>query len=443
MTNLFHREHLHYAWVVFAVTFITLLAASGTRSTPGVLMVPLEAEFGWSRATISYAVSINLILFGFVGPFAAAMMDRWGIRRVVTCALIFIAAGAGLTSLMATPWQLYLLWGIVVGLGAGTMATVFAATVANRWFVRRRGLVVGLLTAASATGQLILLPFLGWLVEERGWRYVSLTVAISTLAVVPLVLLFLRERPEDVGLRALGATESDTPPAARGNPIVTAFRGLTMASHNRNFWLLAGTFFICGASTNGLIGTHLIPASVDHGMAVVTAASFLAVIGIFDIVGTTLSGWLTDRFDSRRLLFAYYGLRGLSLLYLPLAFNSPSFGLILFIVFYGLDWVATVPPTIALATQTFGRREGPVVYGWIFTAHQLGAASVASAAGIIRTTTGSYQLAFLASGALCLVAAGLCLLMRRTGGAESGSPLLPETPLIRPAGAAAAGAARR
>ena len=427
---------IHYAWIVFAVTFITLLAASGTRSTPGVLMVPLEGEFGWSRATVSLAVSINLVLFGFVGPFAAAMMDRWGIRPVVAGALLLIAGGAALTTLMTVPWQLYLLWGIVVGLGTGTMATVFAATVANRWFVQRRGLVVGLLTAASATGQLIFLPLLGWLAQERGWRYVSLTVAIATLAVVPLVLVFVRNRPEDIGTRAYGATEDDPPALSRGNPIATAFRGLTMASGNRNFWLLAATFFICGASTNGLIGTHLIPAGVDHGMAVVTAASLLAVIGIFDVVGTTISGVLTDRVDSRKLLFAYYGLRGLSLLYLPLAFGSPNFGLILFIVFYGLDWVATVPPTIAIASQTFGRASGPIVYGWVFTAHQLGAATVASAAGVIRTVTGGYELAFIGSGLLCLLAAGLCLLMRRTGEVQTVTPLLPDAPLVRSAGGA-------
>ena len=425
---------IHYAWIVFAVTFITLLAASGIRSTPAVLMVPLEAEFGWSRATISLAVSINLVLFGFVGPFAAAMMERWGIRPVVAGALLFIAAGAALTSLMTVPWQLYLLWGIVVGLGAGTMATVFAATVANRWFVQRRGLVVGLLTAASATGQLIFLPFLGWLAQERGWRYVSLTVALCTLAVVPLVLVFLRNRPEDAGVRAYGASEDDPPAPPRGNPVAIAFRGLAIASGNRNFWLLAATFFICGASTNGLIGTHLIPASVDHGMAEVTAASLLAVVGIFDVVGTTVSGVLTDRVDSRKLLFAYYGLRGLSLLFLPLVLGSPSFGLILFIVFYGLDWVATVPPTVAIASQTFGRAAGPVVYGWVFTAHQLGAAVVASAAGVIRTVTGGYELAFVGSALLCLLAAGLCLLMRRAVETETTTPLLPNAPLVRPAG---------
>ncbi len=424
--------NIHYAWIVFAVAFVTLLAASGTRSTPSVLMVPLEGEFGWSRATVSLAVSINLVLFGFVGPFAAAMMDRWGIRPVVAGALVFIAAGAALTTLMTVPWQLYLLWGIVVGLGAGTMATVFAATVANRWFVQRRGLVVGLLTAASATGQLIFLPFLGWLAQERGWRYVSLTVAIATLAVVPLVLLFLRNWPGDRGLRAYGASEADPPAPARGNPIATAFRGLTMASGNRNFWLLAGTFFICGASTNGLIGTHLIPASIDHGMALVTAASLLAVIGIFDVVGTTVSGVLTDRVDSRKLLFAYYGLRGLSLLFLPVAFGLPNFALILFIVFYGLDWVATVPPTIALASQTFGRASGAIVYGWIFTAHQLGAAVVASAAGIIRTVTGGYELAFIGSGLLCLVAAGMCLFMRRGDELQPATPLTLVGPLLRP-----------
>jgi predicted MFS family arabinose efflux permease len=298
------------------------------------------------------------------------------------------------------------------------------------------------LTAASATGQLIFLPFLGWLAEERGWRYVSLTVAISTLAVVPLVLIFMRNGPEDVGLRALGATGDEPPPPARGNPIATAFHGLALASRDRTFWLLAATFFICGASTNGLIGTHLIPASVDHGMAVVTAASMLAVIGIFDVIGTTASGWLTDRVDSRKLLFTYYGLRGLSLLFLPVAFGLPNFALILFVVFYGLDWVATVPPTVAIASQVYGRQQGPIVYGWIFTAHQLGAACVASIAGIIRTTTGGYELAFVGSGLLCLVAAALCLFMRGQTAPDPGVILQPGGPLLRQP-APAIGTARR
>jgi predicted MFS family arabinose efflux permease len=430
------NARLHYAWVIFAVTGITLLAAAGIRSTPGVLIVPLEAEFGWSRATISLAVSINLVLFGLVGPFAAAAMDRFGIRVVVSAALLLIATGAGLTALMSSTWQLYLLWGVVVGLGAGTMAEVFAATVANRWFVRRRGTVIGILAAATATGQLLFLPFLGLLVQETQWRYVSLTVALCTLVVVPLVLLFLRERPEDLGLRAYGASEDALPSEPRGNPIGVAFQGLSRASRHRTFWLLAATFFVCGASTYGLIGTHLIPAGIDHGMGAVAAASMLAVIGIFDVVGTVGSGWLTDRFDPRKLLFAYYGLRGLSLLLLPLAFASPNAGLILFIVFYGLDWVATVPPTITITTESFGLRDGPIIYGWVFTAHQLGGATVATAAGVIRTATGGYELAFLASGLLCLGAAGLSLLIRRSGASPTVTPLPLDGRLVRVPGGA-------
>src|SRR3954471_540171 len=424
---------IHYSWVIFVVAFVTLLFASGTRSTPSILMVPLESEFGWTRATVSLAVSINLVLFGFVGPFAAAMMNRWGIQRVVASALIFVAAGAALTTLMTEPWQLYLLWGVVVGIGAGTMATVFAATVANRWFVAKRGLVVGVLTAASATGQLIFLPLFGWLAQTQGWRYVSLTVAVCTLAVVPLVLIFMRDRPESVGIRAYGAKEDDPPAPVRANPIAAAFQGLAMASSNRNFWVLAATFFICGATTNGLIGTHLIPAGMDRGMEEVAAASLLAVIGIFDIVGTTFSGWLTDRVDSRRLLFVYYGFRGPSLLLLPAVLGSPGFGLVLFVVFYGLDWIATVPPTVALSSQTFGLQNGPLVYGWIFTAHQLGAAAAASSAGVIRTVTGGYEYAFVGGGALCLIAAMLCLLFQRTGEISTVTPMPLAGPLVRPA----------
>jgi sugar phosphate permease len=406
-------KRIHYAWIVAAVTFVALMGAAGFRAAPGVLIVPLENEFGWNRAVISVAVSINLILFGLTGPFAAALMDRFGIRAVAVGALVTVASGALLTTVMTQPWQLYVLWGVVVGLGTGCMASVLAATVANRWFVKRRGLVLGALTAAGATGQLIFLPGLGWLAQTSGWRYSAVAVGAAALAVVPVVAVFLRNRPSDVGLRAYGATEADVTRTKTGSPIANAFRGLRLGVRSRDFWLLGGSFFICGASTNGLIGTHLIPASMDHGMAEVAAASLLAVIGVFDIVGTLVSGYLTDRFDSRWLLFFYYGLRGLSLLLLPFVFGSPQFALILFIVFYGLDWVATVPPTVQLARRVFGAQDFAIVYGWIFAAHQMGAAAIAFAAGAVRTYFGDYQLAFTFSGLLCLVACGLVLRIAR------------------------------
>jgi len=418
---------LHYAWIVGGITFLTLLAAAGTRATPGVLIVPLQAEFGWNRAQISLAVAINLILFGLIGPFAAAFMARFGIRRVVLGALLTIAVGVGLTTVMTQIWQLYLLWGVVVGVGAGCMASVLAAVVANRWFVAQRGLVVGVLTAAGATGQLIFLPILASEAVGHGWRWASLTVAGALLVVTPLVALLMRDRPADVGLRAYGATEADAP-AVTGNPVSAAVDGLRLGLRSLPFWLLAGSFFICGATTNGLIGTHLIPAAIDHGIAEVTAASLLAVIGIFDIVGTVASGWLTDRFDSRWLLFWYYGLRGLALLLLPFVLGSSFFGLILFIVFYGLDWVATVPPTVALATQVFGKQRGPVIFGWVFASHQFGAATAAFAAGALRTWLGDYQVTFISAGLLCLIACGLVIRIKRSPAQAVRAPVLADAP---------------
>src|SRR4030088_16436 len=414
-------RRVHYAWVVAAITWFTLLAAAGFRSTPGVLIVPLQHEFGWSRATISIPVSINLMLFGLFAPFAGGLMERFGVRRVVIGALLTVSAGSGLTVFMHQPWQLDLLWGVVVGVGTGSMATVLAAIVANRWFVKRRGLVLGALTAAGATGQLIFLPALAWLAVNVGWRASAVTVAGAALLGVPLVALLMRDRPADVGLRAYGATEADEPTPPLRNPVRAALGGLAMGVRQRNVSVLSVSFFICGASTNGLIGTHLIPASMDHGLPEVTAASLLAVIGIFDVIGTTVSGILTDRFDSRWLLFWYYGLRGLSLLFLPYAFGTAYFGLILFIVFYGLDWVATVPPTVQLARKLFGQQNFAIVYGWIFAAHQLGAASIAFAAGAVRTFFGDYQLAFMSSGLLCLIAAGLVLRIARPRPARDSS----------------------
>jgi MFS family permease len=418
-------RRLHYAWIVAAVTWFTILFASGFRSTPSTLIVPLQQEFGWSRAEISLAVSINLVCFGLFAPFAGGLMERFGVRRVTLAALLLVSTGSASTIFMRAPWQLDLLWGIVVGVGTGSMASVLGAIVANRWFVQRRGVVLGALTAAGATGQLIFLPGLAWLAVNLGWRWAALSVAGAALLGVPLIALVMRERPADVGLRPYGATQAEEPAAPRRNAVRAALGGLGMGARNRNFWFLAASFFICGASTNGLIGTHLIPASIDHGLPEVTAAGLLATIGVFDVAGTMISGWLTDRLDSRWLLFWYYGLRGLSLLFLPYAFGLQYFGLILFIVFYGLDWVATVPPTIALTADTFGKRNLGVVYGWIFASHQLGAAAAAFGAGAVRTWFGDYQLAFMTSGLLCLLAAGIVVRISRGPSGALAQPPVP------------------
>ncbi len=399
----------HYAWVVAAVTFVILLCSAGIRSTPSVLMVPLQHEYGWDRATISVAVSINLVLFGLSGPFAAALMQRYGIKQVMVVALLCIAVGAGLTPFMTAPWQLDLLWGVVIGSATGAMASVLAATVTNRWFVKKRGLMMGLLSASSATGQIQFLPLLAFLATNAGWRSAALTVAAVALVLIPLVLLLMKNRPEDIGLTRYGARESDPSVQQSGNPLAVSFRGLRIGMRSGDFWLLAGSFFVCGASTNGLIGTHLIPAAMDHGMSEVAAASMLATMGVFDIFGTTLSGWLTDRLDSRWLLCWYYALRGFSLFVLPFALGSPGVALAVFVVFYGLDWVATVPPTASLSTDVFGPQTGSIVYGWIFASHQFGAAFAAYGAGLIRTTTGDYRPAFFTAGVMCVFAASIVL----------------------------------
>jgi sugar phosphate permease len=403
------RRGIHYGWVVVAVSFLTLITAAGFRSTTGVLIVPLQDEFGWSRATISASVSINLVLYGLGGPFAAGLYDRIGIRRVIAGALLVVAASSALTTRMASPWQLDMLWGVANGLATGAIGVTLAAVIASRWFVRRRGLVTGMLTASNATGQLVFLPLLGWIVQAHGWRSAALTVStVALIVVLPLVLLLLRDRPADLGLRPFGAS-TDDPPVPVRNPFAEAVRGLVGATGSRTFWLLTGSFFVCGATTNGLIGTHLIPAAMDHGFSEVAAASLLATIGVFDLVGTLCSGWLTDRYDPRWLLFWYYGLRGLSLLSLPFVIGSTHLGLIAFVVFYGLDWVATVPPTVALTAGAFGRERVGVVFGWIFGAHQLGAAVAAWGAGAARTWLGDYQSAFVTAGLLSLVASGLVI----------------------------------
>ncbi len=395
------RPPIHYAWIVAVVTFIVILVTAGVRATPGVLMVALEGEFGWSRAVISSAVAINIALFGLIGPFAASVMDRWGVRRVILAAVALLSASVALTTQMQSQWQLTLLWGVLVGTGTGVTSMVLAAIIANRWFDERRGLVLGVLSASNATGQLIFLPSLAQLVASQGWRAAALLVAGAAAIVFVIVLIFMRDRPEDLGLRPYGR------PADAVVPRSTALRplpALAMASRTRAFWLLAGTFFVCGASTNGLIGTHLIAACHDYGIHEVQSAQLLAMMGIFDIIGTTASGWLTDRYSSRYLLFGYYTLRGISLLFLPLTLQVGASSLVIFAVFYGLDWIATVPPTVRLTSEAFGRENTGVIYGWIGASHQLGASVAAFGAGAIRTALGDYQVAFWAAGVLCVVA---------------------------------------
>lgn len=408
-------KKLHPAWIALGVTFFTLIASAGFRSAPSVLIIPLEQAFGWGKDQISFAISVNVLLFGLTAPFAAAFMERFGVRAVVMTALSVVGAGAVCTIFISSPWHLVLLWGVVVGIGTGSMALVFAATIANRWFVQRRGLVIGLLTAATASGQLIFLPGLSLLAKDHGWKSISLTIATCALVMVPIVGLFLREKPSDLGILPYGAPDGWSPPAPSSIPAAKlAIITLKEASKVRDFWYLVGSFFVCGLSTSGLIGTHFIPAAHDHGMMEVAAASLLALIGVFDVVGTIFSGWLTDKYDPRKLLFFYYFLRGISLFLLPsILFSTVHASTLVFVLFYGLDWVATVPPTIALCRTILGPGRATVVYGWVFAAHQIGGSIAAFGGAIARVKFGDYAIAFYVSGILCIVTSYFVLRIAR------------------------------
>jgi sugar phosphate permease len=402
---------VHPAWFVAVIAFVALVGAAGFRATPAVMIRPLHDEFGWSLGTISAAVSVNLLLYGLTAPFAAALMEKFGIRRVIMAALVLVSAGSGLTVFMRQSWQLILCWGVLVGLGTGSMALGFVAVITNRWFVRHRGLVTGVLTAGGAAGNLVFLPVLARLTESGGWRFAALTVAGVALLVVPLVWWRLRDHPAELGLGAYGGEYQEPGPIAPAGAARTALRALGQAARTRPFWLLAGGFAICGATTNGLVGTHFIPAAHDHGMTETTAAGLLALVGFFDIAGTIVSGWLTDRIDSRVLLGIYYFGRGLSLLALPSLFAATAHpSMVVFILFYGLDWVATVPPTVTLCREYFGA-SGPVVFGWVFASHQFGAALAATTAGLLRDQLGSYDAAWYGAGALAILASLLSLML--------------------------------
>lgn len=406
-----HLTRLHRAWVVAGVTFLVLLLSAAFRSSIGVMLVPIEEQFGWSRSATSLAVFVNLVIYGLTAPFAAALMERIGVRRVAIAALLLVASGTALTTVMAASWQLVALWGVLVGLGTGATALVFGSLVVGRWFTTRRGLVLGVMGAAWATGQLVFVPLISRVIEQVGWQAVSWAVAITALLLVPAIAAVMADRPSDIGLQPYGGAADESPPAS---PAGSALQTLRWATRHRAFWLLAGTFFICGWTTNGIISTHFIPATHDHGMPASTAAGLLAVVGLFDLIGTLGSGWLSDRLDPRLLLAAYYGLRGIALLGVPAVLGpSVEIPVLVIMVLFGLDWVATVPPTILLCQRSFGVERGAVVFGWVYAAHMIGAAAAALVSGTIRDTSGSYLWAWIAAGVLAIAAAAASLAIPR------------------------------
>jgi sugar phosphate permease len=399
-------RRMYYGWVVAGVTFLALLVSAGLRSAPTVLIKPLEEDFGWSRGGISFAISIGLLLYGLSAPAVGSLMDRLGPRWLMLAALLLIGGSAALSAGMTTLWQFTLLWGLLGGIGTGLVALVLGATVANRWFSTRRGLVVGIFGSAASAGQLVFLPLLTWLIVAIGWRGSVLFLGACVLVPFVVTWLFMRDSPAELGLQPLGARETpQVAAAARLGPI------MPLAVRVPEFWLLSGTFFICGATSNGLIGTHLLPHAVDIGISKVTAAGLLGVMGAMNFAGTITSGWLTDRYDPRKLLATYYLLRGCSLFLLP--FVSGFEGLVIFAVVFGLDYIATVPPTVALTADIFGRRHVGTVYGWVFAAHQIGAASAAYLGGLARDAFGDYTAAFLAAGAMAVLGGLLALRIDR------------------------------
>lgn len=412
----FCRVRMHYAWVVLAVMFSATLAGVGVRAAPGVMIVPLERAFGWDVATISGAVSVNIILLGATGPFLTGLIEVIGLKRTILACLAMLIVGTGLSNFMTAPWQLFVTWGLIVGIGSGAGAMGMAAAIANRWFVKRNGLAMGLLTAANAAGQLVFLPLLAILARRYGWQGVSVAVTLAVLGIFPIVAFLLPEWPANIGLGPYGAAAAPDPPPHQGNPFAVAIAALCRAAHSIDFWLLSLSFAICGLSTNGLINTHLIAYCADHGIPAVGGAGVLASLGVFSLIGSAGSGWLCDRCNPRFLLFWYYSLRGLSLVVLPFTqFDVVS--LSIFSIFYGLDWVATGPATFALTNELFGRRDTPVIISWIFAGHQVGGALAAVGAGAVRSFTGDYLLAFMTSGLACLVASGLVMRVTRPASA--------------------------
>jgi MFS family permease len=417
----------YYGWVIVALSFTTTLIGAGIRSSPSVLIHPLESEFGWNRAAIASAISLNLFLFGTAAPISGWLLDRYGPRRVMLGSLSLLVLGVTGTIFMTKLWQLIVLWGVVVGLGAGGASSVLSATVAQRWFVARRGLVLGFLNSASSTGQLIFLPLLMAIIVYSGWRTGSMLLVAACVLMILLLAKWMKNDPADVGLQPYGSRvsgpDSTQAPQTRAGVKPDPEISFSQVIRTPTFWLLCGSFFICGGTANGLVGTHLIPHSIDHGIPEIKAAATIGVMGGMNFVGTLISGWLTDRVNPRKLLALVYALRGCSLFILP--FVTDFSHLFVFAIIYGLDWFATVPPTIALTADTFGKRAIGTIYGWIFLAHQIGAALAAMGGGVIRVWFGDYHLAFIIGGFMGLIAAGIALSIPRSQGQKE-LALVPE-----------------
>lgn len=405
----------HYSWIILAVTFISIIVAGIIRSSAGVFIDPFEQDFGWSRPSISLAFAVCLFLYGFSGPFMAAFVEKYGLKRMMLGSMLLLSIALACTFVMKQEWQLILIWGVMMGIGSGLFLTVLSTQVANRWFVKRRGLAVGILTAATATGQLILLPVLATLVDRYSWQTAIFLIFILSIVMLLIIALFMRNYPSEKNIGLYGNEEVTVPARIQvGNPFKMALNALVEGLKVKEFWLLAGSFFICGLSTSGLIGTHFISYCISFGIPVVTAAAMLSFMGVFDLIGTTLSGWLTDRFDNRWLLFWYYSLRGFSLLALPFALASgSSTWLMIFAIFYGLDWIATVPPTIGLTRQRFGLEKSAMMYGWMVAFHQVGAAVAAYFGGVVFEAMGSYKIAFLLAGGFCLIASLFVIVIKK------------------------------
>ncbi|TYR79465.1 MFS transporter [Priestia megaterium] len=410
-------KRIHYSWIILLIAFFSIIVAGIIRSSSGVFIVPFENEFGWDRSVISFAFALSLFLYGVSGPFMAALIEVLGLKKMMVLAMTTLLGGILLTFAMEQAWQLIFIWGVIIGLGSGLFLTVLSPYVANRWFEKRRGLAVGILTASTATGQLILLPVLAVIIENYSWRWAIALILILTLIMLVMILLFMKNTPREIGILPYGLEDEgqESTVVQKKNPIVIAFQALLEAVRVKAFWLLAGSFFICGLSTNGLIGTHFVSYCMSYGIPVITAASLLSFMGIFDLIGTTISGWLSDRFDNRWLLFWYYSLRGASLLLLPYALYEGSITLlVIFSIFYGLDWIATVPPTISISRQVFGIEKSGIIYGWIFASHQAGAAVAAYGDGLTYKLFSSYTWAFFLAGIFCVLESLFVILIKKS-----------------------------
>jgi MFS family permease len=424
------KFHIHYAWIILGLAFLALLSAQGVRLSFGAFIAPWENEFSTNRGIISLVAFISYAVFGFSQPIIGRLIDQYGVRTILSYSVLLIGISTILTFFATTPWQLMIIYGFIASIGFGGASNVAGSVAITNWFVEKRGFAVGLMSAGTAGGQLLLVPLSLFLINELGWKLTVVVLGLFLVIVVfPLLLIFLRTHPSEKNSTPLGAKESIPLADSENKKEVNTVSIITLLK-KKEFLFLLLPFFVCGVTTSGLIDTHLIPFAQYCGISTTVTGTAVSLLAAFNITGTIFSGYLADRFSCRIMLTFLYGSRALTIVFLLLLIGEPimmgfflseSYLLVIFAISFGIVDFATVAPTVKLATEYFRGLSVGVIFGWLFLSHQLGAAIGAYLPGVLFDITGNYTSSFIYSLLLLIGASCLCFMLPKTSDINSES----------------------